>query len=277
MNNISPSAQISSKTKLGNNVTISPFVIIEGDVTIGDNTIIYPFVHIKGPVEIGSHNQIFNHVTIGSPPQDLSYKGSPNKIIIGNGNILREGVTVHAPALYEDSNISPNTVIGNDCLLMVNSHVSHNTVLKNSVIFANGVLPAGSCLFEDGVFISGGVLIHQFVRIGAHTIISGGSRVGRDVPPFSLVSSFYGLVSGINSIGLRRAGFTAEERKIAKNIFRIFKNHPALNSSIEEIKKEYHNDLENKIVKMTLEFLKDSKRGLTSFGEGKDSKNSMME
>ncbi|MGL4560762.1 MAG: acyl-ACP--UDP-N-acetylglucosamine O-acyltransferase [Brevinema sp.] len=276
MNTISPMAQISPNVILGENITISPFVIIEGNVTIGDNTVIHPFVYIQGSVEIGTNNQIFNNVCIGTPPQDLSYQGSPNKIIIGNHNIIRESVTIHAPVAYDDVTISPHTMIGNNCLLMVHSHVSHNTVLKNNVIFANGVLPAGCCFFDDGAFLSGNVLVHQHVRIGAYVIISGGSRVGRDIPPFSLVSSYYGLISGVNSIGLRRAGFTIEERKIAKEIFKIFKQENALNSALEHIKKTFHDQLNNRVVSMTITFLEASKRGISSFGEGHIAKDSMI-
>ncbi|MGL4394386.1 MAG: acyl-ACP--UDP-N-acetylglucosamine O-acyltransferase [Brevinema sp.] len=276
MSNISPLAQISPEVKLGKDVSVAPYVIIEGDVTIGDGTVIHPFVHIKGPVEIGAFNQIFNNVSIGTPPQDLSNRPSPHKIIIGDHNIIRESVTIHAPVLYDDSTISPNTMIGDHCLLMVGSHVAHNTVLRNRVIFANGVLPAGCCFFDDGVFLSGGVLIHQNVRVGAYSIISGGSRVGRDIPPFSLVSSFYGLISGINSIGLRRAGFTLEERNTAKDIFKIFKKENSLNPAISKIKETYSDQLDNRVVKMTLEFLQESKRGISSFGEGSEAKDSMI-
>lgn len=275
MSEIFSQAVISSEVKLGNNVTISPFCVIEGDVSIGDNTIIYPFVYIKGPVSIGKNNQIYNNTTIGHNPQDLSYKDSPHKIIIGDNNIFRENVTIHAPVFYEDSTISPNTEIGNNCLLMVGSHLAHNSVLKNNVIFANGVLPAGCCTFYDNVFISGGVLIHQHVRIGEGVIISGGSRVGRDIPPFMLVSSFYGLISGVNSVGLKRTGFNIEERKVAKDIFRIFKEYNSLNPARDEIQKKYGN-INNRVANITLNFLESCKRGISEFGEGQDAKNSLF-
>ncbi len=272
---ISDKAIISSEVKFGKNVTISPFCVIEGDVFIGDDTFISPFVHIRGPVEIGKNNQIFNNVSIGLNPQDLAYKGSPHKVIIGDNNVFRENVTIHAPVNYEDPTISPNTIIGNDCFLMVGSHVAHNTVLKNNVIFANGVLPAGCCTIYDNVFISGGVLIHQHVRIGQNVIISGGSRVGRDIPPFMLVSSFYGLISGVNSIGLKRAGFTVEERKMAKEIFRIFKEYNSLIPAREAIQKAF-GDSNNRAVAITLEFLESCKRGISEFGEGQDAKDSLF-
>ncbi|MGL5956606.1 MAG: acyl-ACP--UDP-N-acetylglucosamine O-acyltransferase [Brevinema sp.] len=272
---ISPQAIVSSEARIGDHVTISPFCIIEGDVIIGDYTIIYPYVHIRGPVVIGIGNQIFNNTTIGLAPQDISYKGSTHKIIIGDHNIIRENVTIHAPVSYDDPTISPNTEIGNNCLLMVGSHVAHNTVLKNNVVFANNVLPAGCCTFYDHTFISGGVLIHQHVRIGAHVIISGGSRVGRDIPPFMMVSSFYGLISGINSIGLRRAGFSPEDRKITKDLFRIFKETNSLNPAIEKITETYLNS-DNRVVQMTLVFLQSCKRGISEFGEGQDAKDSLF-
>lgn len=267
---------VSSEVKLGENITISPFCIIEGDVVIGDNTVIHPFVHIKGPVQIGKNNQIFNNATIGAIPQDYSYSGSTNNnIIIGDNNIIRENVTIHAPVTYEDKTISENTEIGNNCLLMVGSHVAHNTILKNNVILANNALPAGCCVIEDNAFISGGVLIHQHVRIGSNVIISGGSRVGRDIPPFMIVSSFYGLISGINSIGLRRAGFSTEDRKIAKELFRIFKETNSLNPAIKKINEEY-GTIDSQVIKLTLEFLKGCKRGISEFGEGAKAKDSIF-
>ena len=275
MSNISPQAIISSEVTIGKNVSISPFCIIEGDVTIGDNTVIYPYVHIKGPVIIGQNNQIFNNVTIGLAPQDLSGQKSSHSIIIGNNNILRENVTVHGPVFYEDASISVNTVIGNNCFLMVNSHVSHNTVLKNGVIFANGVLGAGCCTFDNNVFISGGVLVHQHVHIGEHVMISGGSRIGRNIPPFMMVSSFYGLISGINSVGLRRANFSIEDRKIIKDIFRIFKETNSLNPAREAIYNKY-NTIDSQVVQKTLDFLKSCKRGISEFAEGQDVKNSVF-
>jgi len=276
MLDISSHAIISPKAVFGENVTIGHFCIIEDDVHIGDNTIIYPYVHIKGSVNIGRDNQIFNNVTIGQAPQDLSNKFSKeNDIIIGDNNIIREGVTINAPVLYETHTISANTRIGNNCLLMSNSHVSHNTVLHDNVIFANNVLPAGCCIFDNNVFISGNVIIHQNVHIGANVMISGGSRIGRDIPPFMLVSSFYGLISGINSIGLRRSGFSVQEREIIKDIFKIFKTFNALNPARDAILQKYQ-DSDSVVVKITLEFLKTCRRGISEFGDGSQAKKSII-
>ncbi len=205
----------------------------------------------------------------------MSYKGSPHKIIIGDNNVLRENVTIHAPVDYADESISKNTEIGSGCMLMAGSHVAHNTIIKNNVIFANNVLPAGCCTVYDNVFISGGALIHQHVRIGENVIISGGSRVGRDIPPFMLVSSFYGLISGVNLIGLKRAGYSVEDRKIAKELFRIFKETNSLNPAIQKINEEYPNS-SSLAVQKTLEFLQGCKRGISEFGEGKEAKDSVF-
>lgn len=275
MSNVHPTAIISKDTVLGDNVKIGPYVVIEGDVSIGDNTVIHAHVYIKGPLSIGVSNEIFPGSCLGAAPQDFSYRGSEGKIIIGNHNIIREGVTIHAPVGYNDADISKNTVIGDHCLLMVNAHIAHNVVLKDHVILANGVLLAGSCTVYDYAFISGNVLIHQGVRIGANVMISGGSRIGRDIPPFMLVSSYYGLISGINSIGLRRAGFSIQERETAKNIFRIFKEFNSLNGARDAIAVHYPDWQDNKVVRMTLDFLAHSKRGISEFGEGHTAKNSL--
>lgn len=275
MSNVHPTAIISKNTILGDNVKIGPYVVIEGDVSIGDNTIIHPHVYIKGPLSIGISNEIFPGSCLGTAPQDFSYNGSDGKIIIGDYNVIREGVTIHAPVCYDNADISKNTVIGDHCLLMVNAHIAHNVVLKDHVILANGVLLAGSCMVYDYAFISGNVLAHQGVRIGANVMISGGSRIGRDIPPFMLVSSYYGLISGINSIGLRRAGFSIRERETAKNIFRIFKEFNSLNGARDAIVAYYPDWQDNKMVRITLEFLAQSKRGISEFGEGHTAKNSL--
>lgn len=275
MSNVHPTAVISKDTVLGDNVRIGPYVVIEGNVSIGDNTVIHPHVCIKGPLSIGVSNEIFPGSCLGAAPQDFSYSGSEGKIIIGNHNIIREGVTIHAPVGYDDADISKNTVIGDHCLLMVNGHIAHNVVLKDHVVLANGVLLAGSCTVYDYAFISGNVLVHQGVRIGANVMISGGSRIGRDIPPFMLVSSYYGLISGVNSIGLRRAGFSIQERETAKNIFRIFKEFNSLNGARDAIAAYYPDWQDNKVVRMTLDFLAYSKRGISEFGEGNTAKHSL--
>lgn len=275
MSNVHPTAIISKDTVLGDNVTIGPYVVIEGAVSIGNNTVIHPHVYIKGPLSIGVSNEIFPCSCLGTAPQDLSYNGSEGKIIIGDHNIIREGVTIHAPVAYDDADISKNTVVGDHCLLMVNAHMAHNVVLKDHIVLANGVLLAGSCTVYDYAFISGNVLVHQGVRIGANTMISGGSRIGRDIPPFMLVSSYYGLISGINSIGLRRAGFSVQERETAKNIFRIFKEFNSLNGARDAIAAYYPDWQDNIVVRMTLDFLAYSKRGISQFGEGSTAKHSL--
>lgn len=272
MSSIHSTSIIDPQTVLEDDVFVGPYVIIEGNVRLGRGTKIFSHASIKGPVEIGADNIIYPFVSIGAEPQDIAYKVPSGKIVIGNNNTIREGVTIHAPTAYTDTSLSSNTIIGNNCFLMVNSHIAHNTVLHNNVILANNVLLAGLCTVYEGAFISGNVVIHQGCRIGQNAMISGGSRVGRDIPPFMLLSSFYGIISGLNLVGLRRAGFTVEERASAKEILRIFHQHKSLNPAKDALK-EASKDKTNRMFQITLEFLEGSKRGIATFGSWNEEKN----
>lgn len=268
---IHPTATVSPETVLCDGVYIGAFCVIEGNVTLGEGTKLVSHVYIKGPVSIGQNNTFQPFSSIGTPPQDLGYKGAEGIVRIGNNNTIREGVTIHAPTAYADTTISADTVIGDNCLLMVNSHVAHNTVLHNNVILANNALLAGMCVVYDQAFISGNVVIHQGCRIGQNVMISGGSRVGRDIPPFMLLSSFYGMVSGLNLVGLRRAGFTSEERADAKEILKIFMEHKALNPAKEAIVAAFQGR-NSRTAEMTLSFLSGCRRGISTFGSWNDEK-----
>lgn len=268
---IHPTASVSSEAVLQDGVHIGPFCVVEGNVTLGTGTQLVSHVYIKGPVTIGQHNKLFPFSSIGAPPQDLAYKGSEGIVRIGDNNTIREGVTIHAPTAYADTTISADTVVGNNCLLMVNSHVGHNTVLHNNVILANNALLAGMCTVFDQAFVSGNVVVHQGCRIGQNVMISGGSRVGRDIPPFMLLSSFYGMISGLNLIGLRRAGFNSEERAEAKEILKIFMEHKALNPAKEAISTKF-NGRNSRAAEITLNFLSGCRRGISSFGSWNDEK-----
>ncbi|MGL5722038.1 MAG: acyl-ACP--UDP-N-acetylglucosamine O-acyltransferase [Brevinema sp.] len=268
---VHPTASVSSEAVLHDGVHVGAFCVIEGKVTIGEGTKLVSHVYINGPVSIGKNNVLQPFSSIGAPPQDLGYKGSEGIVRIGDNNTIREGVTIHAPTAYTDATISADTVVGNDCLLMVNSHVAHNTVLHNNVILANNALLAGMCVVYDQAFISGNVVVHQGCRIGRNVMISGGSRVGRDIPPFMLLSSFYGMISGLNLIGLRRAGFTSEERAEAKEILKIFMEHKALNPAKEAIATAFQGR-NSRSAQITLDFLSGCRRGISTFGSWNDEK-----
>lgn len=268
---IHPTAIIGKGVSLAGGVFIGPYCVLEGGIQIGEGTKLVSHVSMQGPIVIGENNIIHPFASIGAPPQDLGYKGAPGKVAIGNNNTIREGVTVHAPTAYADASLSPDTVVGNNCLLMVNSHVAHNTVLHNNVILANNVLLAGICEVFDGAFLSGNVVVHQGCRIGQNVMISGGSRVGRDIPPFMLLSSFYGMISGLNLVGLRRAGFSTQERTEAKEILQIFLEHKALNPSRTAIQEAF-SGRSSRVAEITLSFLAGCKRGISTFGSWNNEK-----
>ncbi len=215
---IHATAIIESGVELGEGVSIGPYCVLRAPSRIGDGTEIMERVSIGPGVELGRENRIHMGAVIGHEPQDRAYKGQITKTRIGDRNEIREYVTIHR-ATKEGT----ETVLGDENLLMAQSHVAHNCHLGNRIIMANGALLAGHVVIEDQVFLSGAVLVHQFVRIGRLSLLRGGARTSRDVPPFCIVDGTH-TVRTLNRIGLRRAGYSAREidelRKAFREIFR---------------------------------------------------------
>ena len=195
---ISPLAYVSPKAQLGKNVTIDAFAYIDDNVILGDNCHVFP------------------SAVIGAVPQDLKFKGEETWTIIGDNCVLREFVTIHRGTASRGK-----TVIGNNNLIMAYCHIAHDCVLGNNIIMSNVTQLAGEVEVDDFAVIGGGTLVHQFSRIGAHVMIQGGSKVGKDVPPYIIAAreplSFY----GINSVGLNRRGFTPEQIHSIQEIYRL--------------------------------------------------------
>lgn len=215
MTAIHPTAIISAEAELDPSVSVGPFSIIEGPVKIGPGTRVMSHVHISGRTTIGANNEIHMGAVLGHLPQHKSYKNEDSGLIIGNGNVIREYASIHRA--YHPGE---NTVIGDDNFLMGYSHVAHDCRVGNNIVLANGALLAGHAWVDDGANISGNVAVHQFVRIGALAMIGGLARVSKDVPPFMLVEG-NSTVRGINSVGLRRAGYDIKERNLVKLAYRI--------------------------------------------------------
>lgn len=214
---IHPTAVIDAKAVLGRNVTVGPFAVIEESVTIGDDCIIGPHVTILRHTSLGKGNHVHAGAVLGDAPQDLGFKGDPSYLRIGDGNRIREHVTLHRGT-------KPGTVteIGNDCFLMSHVHLAHNSRLGNRVIIANGTMLGGYVEVGDRAFISGNVVIHQFVKIGGGAMVGGAAGLSKDVPPFCLVQSMgRNLIQGLNVVGARRAGLSVDERKQIKEAFKI--------------------------------------------------------
>jgi len=202
---IHPSAVIESTVELEEGVRVGPFCVLRGPSRIGAGTVLMERVSIGPHVTIGVRNRIHMGAIIGHEPQDHSFSGGVSETVIGDGNEIREYVTIHR-GTKEHS----RTWIGSGTLLMAGSHVAHNCHVGDRAILANGVLLAGHVSVGAGAFLSGGVLVHQFIRIGRLALLRGGSRTSRDVPPFAIMDGTHTLRT-INRVGLRRAGFSREE------------------------------------------------------------------
>lgn len=214
--NIHHTAIIDPEAKLGVNIEIGPYAVIDGCVEIGDYSSIESHAVIEGDVRIGSGNVIGHGAIIGTPPQDLSY--SPDRetgVEIGNENVIREHCTIH-----RGSSEGSATKIGHNNFLMAGAHVGHNCEIGNNVIIANNCLLGGHVSVGDGAFLGGGCVFHQNIRVGRLAITQGASAFSKDIPPF-VIAAERNYVFGLNVIGLRRAGFSPQERDEVKAAFKL--------------------------------------------------------
>ena len=227
---IHPTALISADVTLADDVTVGPFCILEGDITIGAGSVLKAHVHILGTVTIGEKNTFHSFSVIGDYPQDLGYTPEiQSGVRIGNGNSIREHATIHRGSVEGGV-----TTLGNDSFLMAGSHIGHDSKVGNNTILANNALLGGFTEVGDRVFLGGGAGVHQFVKIGSYAMIQGNSGLTKDLPPYC-VSHGINLMSGLNVIGLRRAGFTAEQRKEIKSLFfLLFQSGNNLSVAIQE-------------------------------------------
>ena len=233
---------------------VGPFSIIEGPVVIGANTRILNNVHISGRTVIGEDNEIHMGAVIGHLPQHKSYKNEDSGLIIGRGNVIREYVSIHRA--YHPGE---NTVIGDENFLMGFSHVAHDCHVGNRIVLANGSLLAGHARVDDGANISGNVAVHQFVRIGSLAMIGGLARVSKDVPPFMLIEG-NSEVRGINSVGIRRAGYTLAERSEVKAAYRtLYRTGLNVPQAVEELRTVAETSAP---VRQLVDFISGSVRGI---------------
>jgi UDP-N-acetylglucosamine acyltransferase len=211
-----PLAYVNPQAKVAKNVVIEPFVTIDKNVEIGEGTWIGPNVTIMEGAKIGKNCKIFPGAVISAAPQDLKYNGEETSVVIGDNTTIREFVTIN-----RGTKANMETVVGNNCLLMAYVHVAHDCVIGNNCILANAATLAGHIIIDDWAIIGGLSAVHQFVNIGSHTMISGGSLVRKDVPPFTKSAREPLSYVGINSIGLRRRGYSSEKIKEIQDIYRI--------------------------------------------------------
>jgi UDP-N-acetylglucosamine acyltransferase len=222
---------------------------------LGADCVVGPQVYLTGETKIGAGNRFHAGCVIGDAPQDLKYKDEPTGLRIGDSNVFREHVTVH-----RSNKTAEDTVVGSHNFFMANSHVAHNCAIGDHVILANGALLAGHVTVQDRAFLSGNCLVHQFTRVGTLALMQGGSAVSRDLPPFC-VALHQNEICGLNVVGLRRAGFTAEQRLELKRLYHLlFRSEKNLREALAEGRKNFN----SAPAKVLLDFIAEAKRGVCS-------------
>lgn len=255
---------VDRRANIGKNVVIEPFTTIAGDVEIGDGTWIGSNVTIMDGARIGKNCRIFPGTVISAIPQDLKFDGEDTQVIIGDNTTIRECVTIN-----RGTKALGYTKVGNDCLIMATAHIAHDCVIGNNVIIVNGCGIAGHVEIGDYTVMGGLSAVHQFGKIGKHVMISGGTLVRKDIPPYVKVAREPMAYAGINSVGLRRRGFSNEKifeiQKIYRYIFQMKMNVAQATAVIE---KEMLPTVERDEI---LEFIRNSPRGIVrGYGTGKD-------
>lgn len=251
---IHPTAIVDPAAKLSENVTVGPYAIIEGDVEIGEGSIIGPHACIYNGARVGKNVQIFQSAAISNVSQDLKYAGEEAFFYVGDNTVVREFVTLHKGTV--ETGFSK---VGSNCLIMAYAHIAHDCVVGNNCIIANSVQIAGHVNVDDWVIIGGSALVHQFSTVGEYSMIQGGAHVSRDVPPYVLAGNIPFRYSGLNSIGLKRRGFSDEDISIIKEAYKVL-FFSGLNTS--DAKKRLIADFENEYVAKIVEFINRSNRSL---------------
>jgi len=254
MNQISPLAYVHPEASLGDNNIIGPFCHIDRDTVIGDNNVLQNSVTINVGARIGNGNEIFPGASLSTKPQDLKFKGEITTCQIGDGNSIRENVTISRGTASKGK-----TIVGNNNLLMENMHIAHDCVVGNNCIVGNSTKFAGEVTIDDNAIISATVLTHQFCKIGSYVMIQGGCRFSQDIPPYIIAGKEPTKYCGINLVGLRRRGFSNELIDSIHEAYRLLYSKGVLKEGIEEIKKNLQITPE---IQYIIDFVESSKRGI---------------
>lgn len=252
---IDPLAYVNPDAKLGKNVIVHPFAYIDRNVEIGDDCEILPYASVLSGTRMGKNNKVFQSAVIGAMPQDFKYKGGDTILKIGDNNTFREKVIVNRATTPEGC-----TEIGNGCFLMASVHVAHDTEIGNDCIIGTASKIAGECHIEDKVIFSSGVILHQFCRVGSWSMVKGGCRSNRDIPPYIVAAhnpiSYY----GINAVILNKAGYSAQViDDIAKAYRQIYQCGTSLENALRRIREDIEPTPE---IQHILDFIGHSKRGI---------------
>ncbi len=255
MNSISALAFVHPEAKIGKDVIIEPFAYVDSNVEIGDGSRIMTHATILYGARIGKKCSIFPNAVIAGIPQDLKFKGEETIATIGNNTVIRECATVNRGTASRGF-----TKVGNNCLIMAYSHVAHDCVLNDNIILGNSTQLAGEVEIDDYAILSGGALVHQFTKIGAHTMIQGGSKIPKDIPPYVLVGREPISYAGLNIVGLRRRGFSGEQLNNIQEIYRyLYLSGLNISQAVEKIENELPDSKEKEHI---LTFVKNSTRGI---------------
>jgi len=255
MSSISNQAYVHPNAKLGSNVTVEPFAFIDENVEIGDGTVVMSGANIRYGSRIGKNCSISPGAVVGGIPQDLKFKGEDSIAIVGDNTMIRECVTINRGTAAKG-----RTVVGSNCLLMAYSHIAHDCELSDYVIVGNATQLAGEVEVDHHAILSGGTLVHQFSRIGAHVMIQGGTRLGKDIPPYTIAGREPVCYSGVNLVGLRRSGFSNEKINEIQEVYRtIYQAGLNVSDAINKIEKEFEETPEMRLI---VDFVKGSPRGI---------------
>jgi UDP-N-acetylglucosamine acyltransferase len=252
---IHATAVVSPRAEIASGVRVGPYAVIEDDVVIGADCELGAHAVVKRYTTLGARNRIFEHACLGGEPQDVKFKGEPSQLIVGDDNLIREYVTLHRASGEGEA-----TRVGHRNFLMIGVHVAHNCVVGDDNICANGAALAGHITVADHVFLSNNVGCHQFVRLGRYAMVGGKSKIVQDVLPFFTTDGNPARVRGLNSVGLRRAGFTTESRRQLKRayqlLFRMGLPRAAALAELDQIDDEH--------VRQLVNFIRHSGRGFIS-------------
>lgn len=252
---IHSTAIIDPKANLGTDVSIGPYCVVEGSATLGDGCQLKSHAVITGNTTLGPNNVVYPFVAIGQQTQDLKYQGEPTSLVIGEGNVFRENVTVHRST----SNDAP-TRIGNHGNFLAYSHIAHDCVVGDHVIFSNNGTLAGHVEVEDHAIIGGLTAIHQFCRIGQHAIIGGCSKIVQDVPPFMIADGNPAVVRGVNKVGLERRGFSDADVRALREAYKVlFRDQLNTQQALERIDVSLGDVA---VIQQLIVFVKESERGI---------------
>jgi UDP-N-acetylglucosamine acyltransferase len=253
---IHPTALVSPDARLGVQVSIGPFAIVEAGAEIGDRCQIGPRVSIKSGTSLGEDNQVFESAVLGGLPQHLRAGQHVGTLRIGRANLIRENVTIHRAFRPDGA-----TVVGDENMIMINTHIAHDCVIGSNTILANNVMLAGHVEVDDRAYLSGAVGIHQFCRVGRLAMVGGQGHITRDVPPFVTVDGESSYVVGLNVIGLRRAGYGSDELKQIKAAYRVL--YRSSDRLWAEIQRELPRQFPSGPAAELAQFVQHSGRGIT--------------